>query len=80
MSADRTEVVRYDRAEAVSEPLMRHCRHLSIHEPHVYTRASSLRITNVGPFSCPGIPHDHERFCCTEHHHHVSPHVGCILR
>lgn len=52
----------------------RHCRKLAIHEPHRYVKR------DVGWFSCPGIPHDHDRFCCTEHGTHHSPHIGCILR
>lgn len=23
---------------------------------------------------------DHERFCCTEHRVHVTPHRGCLMR
>jgi len=24
--------------------------------------------------------HDHASRCCSEHHHHTIPHVGCIMR
>jgi hypothetical protein len=51
-----------------------HCKTLSIHEPHEFIGKDGLRR------ECPGIPHDHEHYCCTEHHTHAMPHVGCILR
>lgn len=24
--------------------------------------------------------HNHDKYCCSEHHLHVSPHLGCIFR
>ncbi len=28
----------------------------------------------------PGPPCDHDKMCCSEHGHHVTPHRGCVLR
>lgn len=54
---------------------VRHCRRGSIHEPHTYSKPDT-----GAEFACPGVPHDHDTFCCAEHQHHVTPHQGCILR
>lgn len=51
-----------------TQPVVR-CRYLGVHGPHPHCNGQ-----------CPGQLCDHEKLCCREHNHHVTPHVGCILR
>ena len=53
----------------------RHCRRLAVHNPHEYVKRGTIEI-----YQCPGIAHDHEARCCTEHGTHTTPHKGCVLR
>lgn len=53
----------------------RHCRRLATHPEHKYTPRGHTEIHR-----CPGIAHDHDARCCTEHGTHTTPHKGCVLR
>jgi len=49
------------------------CGYTRTHAPHDIQRGDET-------FTCPGVPHDHTKYCCAEHNFHVKPHRGCILR
>jgi hypothetical protein len=51
------------------------CRSGTVHEPHDYW-GRQARSETLGPMHCPGIEHDHDKLCCTEHNHHTTPHRG----
>ncbi len=72
----------------MSDTTERHCRVLATHEAHTWTyRERKENGHGIAPHvdldeqhGCPGIEHDHEKRCCTEHRTHTRPHMGCILR
>lgn len=65
--------------DVINEGRSKHCRRTGIHEPHTWDWFPPMG-GMARRFNCPGVEHDHEKHCCSEHGTHTMPHKGCILR